>query len=223
MKKWKLLIIILFTILMAPLLLTYIDYQLYSYRDFYLVDQNQKPKIFRKEVADDLITIVSKKDFKNDTLFYFEYKNKYKLVCWILEQYNDIPLSKIEERLSLSFKTEDWKTYFIYSGGKNFPIRVSTLLRLPTTKKISLIFNSCDSIREKIISQNYLLYNLKCNEIGLLTKENYGDLTLCRDDWSSFADFMIYKSKNKFYMLMLFSTTSSDVEPLTLLKLLNQP
>ena len=211
---------IILAIIVLLILKAVFDEKVFGYKNLINFSPNNKPGIFKKDVQTDLLTVSSLKNFRNDTLLCFDYKGKYSLVCWILEEYKDLKLANIKEGTPIELKAEDLNTYR-YFGGKDFPLRISTKVRLPKSSHVSMIFNSCDTIREKYISKNILLCNLKCNEIGFVTKKNYRDITFVRSNWESFADFMILKAKNRFYILLLFSTDNEDVSADDLLNLLN--
>jgi hypothetical protein len=198
----------------------YFNYKFFGYKDFTPTTYN-KPNVFQDSIKPYLITHTSKRNFDNDSLFYFNYKENSWIVCWSSEHYKNLSIKNIIEMKDKSFGTKDLKSYFYYSLGNNCPIKIRCQARIDEKKSIVLAINKCVGIKQKILTKNMLAFNLKCSEIGIGSLNGFLDFDLEITKSHHLGNLVIFKSINRLYIILMIPIKEEDLNLIDLSRLLN--
>jgi len=219
-RKVKVVLKALLLIFFLGLLWAIIDNRIFNYKDF-VPYNNCKPKIFHDSIRNNIRVQTSMCNFDDDTLFYFKIKEKYWVLYWSSGHFQNLSVPDIIEMKEKNPIVEHFKTYCIYSLGGDCPFHFKAKVRLPEIKKFILALNGRSTVRSKVISEKFILYNLKCSVISIVSLDGYLDLMIEISGQRYFSNLLIYKSPNRFYILYMESLKDEDVNLTDLFEIVN--
>ena len=218
-RIYKLFLYAVLAVIILPFASIYFDLTVYGYKDFIPTNSN-KPKIFQDSIKPDLVTYTSKSNYDNDSLFYFKYKDKYWILCWSTNHYQQTSIQNIVFLKNKTLKTKDLKSYTTYSPGGDCPISSNVCLRITDKENIVVVING-GKIAQKVISRKSIFYNLTCSTIGISSLTGYSDFKIGLSESFFSGNLVILKPLKRIYVVCMVPIIAENLKINDLATLLN--
>ncbi len=159
-------------------------------------------------------------DGRNDSIYLLQFRDEYQIILWNIAQYKNMTITNIGDNKKLQLEQENGEYYSKIIVAEQPLIEIKTKMKLPNEQRLSLCFNRNSFVKKNKRTKNYLYYYLKCNQIGFSSKPNYFDLIINKGS-NSDVNFMVYTSKGKFYLVLMYSLRNKNLSSDMLYKIIN--
>lgn len=198
-----------------------IEVHFIGYRDVDdFIPHTQYQDYFKKPAIEKISIKSLYKNIFKDTIYIFNYTDSCKILVWIMKQDNNAYFSNVMDTNQKEFKPEQLVGNIQIQEPS---IGLDSKVYPHDFKNTALHFYYCKDIQLLINTKNCQYYHLKAGTIYITSDDHSYYDTYVSLNYSSYSDFMVYITNNKFYIFALYSCYKRDIAPDALKNIINLP
>ena len=180
----------------------------WEYRNFDIAKSSLKQYLFNDTSRSNVVTQMCKANPRDDTILCFTYDNTMVIACLKINKYSDLDFNKINQGLPVGLEFNQGRTYEMFSGGENSPIYLSIKNKIFSTSTLSYVFNGCDSIYRSVRMSDAIFVELKCDNLGVFSKDQSLDIIIETAYPENKATFLLLKTNRGIFIIYGYNITS---------------